>query len=274
MPKRPQYVALSLVLFLVLVIVNLPSQTATQFKLTLGGVFLPLFGLASSVHGLTHQVDIALTPKRALAAEVDQLRRERQQSRIREAQAAEVYRENERLREALRLQKQIPGKLQYAHVILRDPANWWRTLQIDVGRRDGVVADLPVLTPEGTLAGRTKEVSYSSTRVALVGDPYCHVSAVVENTDVRESGVGVIASGQASILDPSLVDLTWINNRQTVIKPGQRVLTSGLGGVFPPGFLIGHVIDATSVGFGLYTEARVKLAANLGNLEEVWVVLK
>lgn len=232
MPKRPQYIALSLVLFLVLVIVNLPSQTATQFKLTLGGFFLPLFGLAGSVHSLVHQADSALTPKRALVAELDKLRRETQQSRIREVQAAEVFRENEHLRQALRLQKQIPGRPQYARVILRDPANWWRTLQIDVGRRDGVVSDLPVLTPDGTLAGRTKEVGYNSSRVALVGDPDCRVSAVVEDTNLRE--YGVIASGTASVLDPSLVDLTWVNNRQqTVIKPGQRVLTSGLGGVFP-----------------------------------------
>jgi rod shape-determining protein MreC len=272
MPKRPQYIALSFVLFLVLVTANLPAQTATQVKLVLGGFFLPLFGLTSSARSLVHQVDTSLTPKRALIAELEQLRREKQQFRIREVQAAEVLRENEHLRQALRLQKQIPGNSQYARVILRDPANWWRTLQIDVGRRDGVVSDLPVLTPEGTLAGRTKDVGYSSARVALVGDPDCRVSAMVEDTNLRE--YGVVASGTASILDPSLVDLTWVNNRQTAIKPGQRVLTSGLGGVFPPGFLIGHVIDANSVGFGLYTEARVKLAANLANLEEVWVILR
>jgi cell shape-determining protein MreC len=93
----------------------------------------------------------------------------------------------------------------------------------------------------------------------------------VEDGNARE--YGIISSGASSILDTSMADLTWVNNRQTAIKPGQRVLTSGYGGVFPKGILIGIVVDANSVGFGLYTEARVKLAANLGSLEEVWVKL-
>ncbi len=46
-----------------------------------------------------------------------------------------------------------PWKLKLANVILRDPANWWRTLQIDLGSRDGVRENLPVLTPDG-LVGR------------------------------------------------------------------------------------------------------------------------
>jgi rod shape-determining protein MreC len=63
-------------------------------------------------------------------------------------------------------------------------------------------------------------------------------------------------------------------NRPSTIRLGQSVVTSGLGTVFPRGILVGHIIDTNNIGFGLYTEARVKLAADLGNLEEVWVVLR
>ena len=69
-----------------------------------------------------------------------------------------------------------------------------------------------------------------------------------------------------------MVDLTYVNQPR-VMKAGQRVLTSGLSGAFPKGILIGHIVDTNSVGFGLYTEARVKLGASLDRLEEVWVVL-
>ena len=58
MLKRPHYIALSLVLFLVLVILNLPSQTAIQSKLAIGSLFLPLFGLAASAHSLAAQAGI------------------------------------------------------------------------------------------------------------------------------------------------------------------------------------------------------------------------
>jgi rod shape-determining protein MreC len=272
MLKRPQYIALSFVLLLVVVVVNLPNQTATQCKLAMGGFFLPLFGLAASTHHLAESVSTSLTPRPALVAELQRLRRETEQFRVREVEVEEIRRENERLREALHLQKQLRWKVQLARVILRDPANWWRTVQIDIGRRDGITNNQTVLSVDGQLVGRIKQVGYSSSRVALVGDPDCRVSAVVEDGGSRQ--FGVITSGASSILDASLVDLTWVNNtRQSALKPGQRVLTSGLGGVFPPNILVGHVVDTNSVGFGLYTEARVKLSTDLGNLEEVWVVL-
>lgn len=270
MLKRPHYVACSLVLFVALVMLNLPSKTATQCKLALGGIFLPLFGLAGSAHALTEQLGNSLTPRRVLLSQLEQLRRENSQFRVRETQVNEVWRENERLRQALRLQKQTPWKVQFARVVLRDPANWWRTVQIDVGERDGVASDAPVLTLEGLLVGRVRQVGAHSARVALVGDPECGVSAVVQDGAARD--YGVIASGTASILDGTLVELSYVN-KPTASKPGQRVLTSGLGGVFPAGILIGHIVDTNSVDFGLYAEARVKLGANLDNLEEVWVVL-
>ena len=56
------------------------------------------------------------------------------------------------------------------------------------------------------------------------------------------------------------------------LKSGQNVVTSGQGGIYPPGILIGQIVDSRPVEFGLYTEARVKLSANLGGLEQVWVL--
>jgi rod shape-determining protein MreC len=271
MLKRPHYIALSAVVFLTLGVLNLPSRTATQLKLALGSLFLPLFGLAASVHSLSEQAGNSMAPRRVLISEVERLRRENSQFRARQVQVGELFQENERLRRALRLQPQIPFKLQFARVILRDPANWWRTVQIDAGQRDGIVAELPVLTMDGLLVGRIAQVGSRTSRVALVGDSDCHVSAVVKDGNARD--YGVIASGSAGVLDGSLVDLTYVN-RPAASRPGQAVLTSGLGGIFPPGLLIGHIVDTNSVGFGLYMEARVKLGANLDSLEEVWVLLQ
>jgi rod shape-determining protein MreC len=67
------------------------------------------------------------------------------------------------------------------------------------------------------------------------------------------------------------VELTYLASSAN-LKPGQSVITSGLGGVFPKGIPIGKIVDARSVEYGLYTEARVKLNANLGALEQVWVL--
>jgi rod shape-determining protein MreC len=266
MLKKPHYFALGFVVLLVVVILNLPARTATQCKLALSSLFLPLMGLATSTRSLSEQGANQLIPRKALLDQLEILRRETQQLRLREAQMADVWQENDRLRQALRWQTQSPWNLKLGRIILRDPANWWRTVHIDLGARDGVLTNMPVLTANG-LVGRVHHVSYASSQVALVGDPHCGVSAFIEEA----KDYGVISSSGANLLNPSIVGLTYVN-RQSAITPGQRVVTSGLGGVFPKGILIGHVLDTNSVAFGLYNEARVKLAANLNNLEEVWVL--
>ena len=81
--------------------------------------------------------------------------------------------------------------------------------------------------------------------------------------------MGVLIAGGA--LDTSLVELTYLASSAN-LKPGQNVITSGLGGVFPKGIPIGQIVDARSIEYGLYTDARVKLNANLGSLEQVWVL--
>ena len=74
-----------------------------------------------------------------------------------------------------------------------------------------------------------------------------------------------------TVLDESIVEMTYITRHSQAI-PGQKVFTSGLGGIFPKGIPIGHITDTNSVGYGLYIEARVKLSANLQELEEVFVL--
>jgi rod shape-determining protein MreC len=72
-------------------------------------------------------------------------------------------------------------------------------------------------------------------------------------------------------LDNSLVELSYLSGSAN-LKPGQNVISSGLGGVFPKGIPVGQIVDASPVEFGLYTAARVKLNVNLGSLEQVWVL--
>jgi len=125
-----------------------------------------------------------------------------------------------------------------------------------------------VLTADGFLVGRVSTVSYVSSQVVLIGDPNCRVSALVENT-THDMGV-LTASGP---LDTSLVQLSYLESGAN-LKPGQNVVTSGLGGIFPKGIPIGKIVDAQTIEYGLATEARVKLNANLGALEQVWVLFK
>jgi rod shape-determining protein MreC len=265
MLKKSHYIALGLVALLALVVLNLPSRTTARLKLAIGSLFLPLFGLVTSSQQLAEKAGNALTPRSDLVKENESLRREIQQRRLEAVQAGEFTRENERLRQLLGWQKQARWKVKLASVVLRDPANWWRTVQIDLGSRNGLSNNLPVLTPDGFLAGRITSVSFTHSQVVLLGDANCRVAALVEET--RDTGV----VGAGAPFDSSLVDMNYLSSTAN-LKPGQTVVTSGGGGIFPKGIPIGKIVDTRAAEYGLSTEARVKLAANFGALEEVWVV--
>jgi rod shape-determining protein MreC len=266
MLKKKHYLALGTVALVVLLIFSLPQRATSRLKLAVGSLFLPLFGLLNTAQQLPGNAADAVLPHRALLKEVGDLRTENQQLRFQIMQAAATARENDQLRTLLGWQRQAPWQLKLANVIMRDPANWWRTLQIDLGSRDGVRENLPVLTPEG-LVGRISAVGLTRSQVVLLGDPNCRVSGLVANP---AHDVGVISAGGP--LDYSLLDLTYLSGNADV-KPGENVLTSGQGGIFPRGIPIGQIVDSRTVEFGLYTEARVKLAVDLGGLEQVWVML-
>ncbi len=266
MLKRPRIIAITIVVLLVVAVLNLPGRWTSHLKFAIGGFFIPLFGLAGSAQHTATKTGDALAPRSALVQELENLRRENQTLQIRLAQAAEIQRENDRIRDQLGVIRQYPWTLKYARVIGRDPANWWRAVHIDLGSRDGMRPDLTVLTPQG-LVGRVAAVSARRSLVLLVGDPNCGVAATIAET---KDSTGVIAPSSSDALDNTLVDLSKLP-RNCNAKPSQRVLTSGKGGVFPPGIPIGLIVDSRLVEFGLYAEARVKLAVDYNKLEEVWV---
>jgi rod shape-determining protein MreC len=265
--KRPHYIGLGLVVVLSLTILNLPSQAAARLKLGIGSIFLPLFGLATSAHQMAGRAGDAIVPRGQLVRENEALHRQNQELKLQNDRAREIDRENARLRQLLGWQQQKPWKLKLANVILREPANWWRTVQIDLGSRDGIKVNMPVLTTEG-LVGRISSVSLAQSQVVLLGDPNCKVSALVQN-ESRVSGV----IGPYGPIDGSLVAMTYLPPNANV-KPGQNVVSSGNGGIFPKEITIGKIVDAHPAEFGLSTEARVKLAADLNSLAEVFVLIE
>lgn len=265
--KKPHYIALAMVAVVALIIFNLPAQTMSRLKLAISGLFLPVFGLAGSSQQALQKTGNAILPRSALVKENEKLRLEHERLRIQVQQNAELLRENSALRQSLAWQKQTPWKLKLARVIGRDPANWWRTVMIDAGEKQGLRANLPVLTAEG-LVGRIAVTAPNRSLVLLLGDPNLRVGAIISDKDVHEAGIVLSTSAP---LDNNMVQFQYFSHN-TAIKPGQSVVTSGDGGVFPKGIPIGQIVDLQSKSTELSTEARVKVAANLNALEEVWVM--
>jgi rod shape-determining protein MreC len=252
---------------LTLTVMNLPSRTKARVKQGIASLFAPPFGLTRSAKEAANKAGDYVLPRSELSKQNAALRLENEQLKLQLQEAEKVAKENEYLHKLLGFQQRTQLKLRPANVILREPANWWRTVKIDIGTRDGVSNNLPVLTIDGYLAGRVASASLTSSQVVLLGDPNCKVHARVEET----GDTGVV--GASGPLDNEFVEMNYLSKNAN-LKPGQNVRTSGDGGIFPRDIPIGKIVDTHSVEYGLATVARVKLGANLNALEQVWVRFK
>lgn len=176
----------------------------------------------------------------------------------------DVERDVNRLRIALNYREKSFFKLVPAEVVTRETSTWWRTVTINRGKEDGVQSDMPVVTEEG-LVGKTTTVSDSISVVLLVSDENCRVAASIEGS--REQGI-VQGERVAGALTP-LLDLNFLS-KQANLQPGQKIYTSGVGGVFPSGLLIGAVKEFKVR--ELDSQARLQPAVDLSKLEDVFVV--
>lgn len=267
MLKKKHFVGIMVTALVSLVILALPTRLSLQVRSGLSNVFLPLFGLTSATRSAGEKATVKLTPRSRLEDQVVELSRENSELRVQLATAQETVLENERLRQLIGWKASTPWNLKLGRVVLRDPANWWRAVQIDLGSRDSVELNAPVLNSDG-LVGRVSSVGFDHSQVVLLGDPGCSVSALIGD-DQRNTGI----IGTSSSLDSSMVEMTYLP-RHAEIAAGAPVRTSGLGGVFPKGILLGHVVDTRKVDYGLHLAARIRLSANLSALEEIWVIVQ
>lgn len=176
----------------------------------------------------------------------------------------DVEHEVNRLRVALNYRERSIFKLVPAEIVTRDASTWWRTITINRGKQDGIETDMAVVTEEG-LVGKTTTVSDSISLVLLVTDENCRVAASVEGS--REQG---IVSGErvAGTLTPML-NLNFLS-KQANLQPGQKTYTSGVGGVFPSGLMIGTVKEYRVR--ALDGQARLAPAVDVAKLEDLFVV--
>lgn len=173
--------------------------------------------------------------------------------------------ENNRLRNALGYRERATFRLLPGRIVGRDVSTWFNQVVIDRGSEDGLTRDMPVLTEDG-LVGKTTLVSERASVVVLMSDENCKVAAQVEGS--REQGI-VRGERAASGTIPS-ASLFFLS-KQAGLKPGQRVLTSGVGGVFPAGILVGVVQEFRVRELDGY--ATLVPAVDLTTLQDVFVVI-
>lgn len=148
-----------------------------------------------------------------------------------------------------------------ADVIAGDQSAVLRTIVINRGTRDGIALGMPVVSRQG-LVGRVTQVAANASRVLLINDPTSAVSARLQST--RDEGVVI---GQPSgALSMEFIPL------DAQVRSGDLVITSGLGGNFPPDEVLGQVTNVRLAPSGLYQSAQIRSLVSLDTIEFVLVI--
>lgn len=253
-------------LAILLALLNLPLPVSRQFKAGLRGFLAPLHELVSGTGLRVREAAATLRGLGGLAQQNRDLETEivrlRGEARMLQAAAAE----NAQLRDLLGFRARARQRLIPGEIIARDASGWWQMARINRGSLDGVAPDLAVVSADG-LAGRVVEVSKRTADVLLVSDPTCRVAARV----VRTGSFGIV-TGQGVGWNGRVVCRLEFVNRNHAIRPGDEVVTSGLGGVFPPDLLIGYIDRVEVDESGLYRTADVLPRAELGTMRHLFVL--
>ncbi|CCO07678.1 rod shape-determining protein MreC [Desulforamulus hydrothermalis] len=177
----------------------------------------------------------------------------------------ELKQENKRLKELLQYKDRYQQNfsVKTAAVIGRDPGNWFGVVTLNKGSKDGILKNMPVVTPAG-LVGKIVAVSATTAQLMLITDPRSGVGAMVQETRIP----GVLEGSTAGSEETRLIHVP----KDTELANGQTIITSGIGGTFPKGIPIGKITAVSDEPTGLFKTATVVPFADLHRLEEVLVI--
>ena len=180
----------------------------------------------------------------------------------------DAARENERMKDLLGLAEERP-ELQYrdAAVVRGASSNWTADLTIDRGTAGGVEVNDCVIDQYGYLVGVVTEADLNSSVVTTILDPTLKLGGRVARTDEA-----AILEGDFTLMLEGLLRLAYVSEEAQLVT-GDQVTTSGLGGVYPPGLIVGSVQTLYVEEDGISRYAQVKPAADIAGVRYVYVIV-
>ncbi len=179
--------------------------------------------------------------------------------------------ENNRLREALLTDERLKKlhnwqsgyayRSQVAQVYARGTSPWFKTVLVNKGEKDGVSKNMAVTTAEGVV-GRVIDVAPDTAKVLLLNDANSAVDVIVQGSRAQ----GIL---EGKIEEACILKYVQKNDE---VQVGDRVITSGLGGVFPKGLMVGAITRVDRKRPGIFQYIEVAPAVDLSKLEEVIIL--
>ena len=208
------------------------------------------------------------------AFQYDQLVEENEQLKIQIAEMEEKVRqaeadsrENERLRSLLGLREQRRDlTLESATVTAVESTNWYSTFTISKGENMGIAADDCVIDQYGNLVGVVTTVGLNWATVTTIIDTDTEMGGILARTDTA-----AILEGDFALMGEGKLKLSYLPENTDLVS-GDEVLTSGRGGVYPAGLLVGTVDTVHTDDSGMTRYAIITPSADLNDLQQVFVI--
>ena len=260
------------VLALILIGVMIYSAVSGGFATipeTLAGIFVtPFQSFATSVSNGVSGFFSQLTGSGELQERIDQLEEENAELRKQMVDYDELKQTNDWYSEILGLHEENPEYTFAAgRVIGREPSDFYGNFTISAGQNAGVAVNDPVVSTDGSLVGVVEEVGLTYAKVRTILDPSIKVASQISRT------------GDTAYTNGSTVDMARQNalrmttlERSSGAAVGDYVITSGIGGVYPSGLLIGSVKEISNATDGMTLDANVELFTDIYNLQPVMVI--
>lgn len=264
-PRRPTLLFI-VVLSLLFVLMSLSSRTRyigdtrTLFERTVMTLFSPVPKAVNWAGGSAEDMYHGYLDMRRAVNENLELRRKVASLTTENVKLRQTDSDLRRLRNLLQYSEQFNMQTSMAHTIMIDTSGRFKAVIIDRGSGDGVEVNDAIVNANG-LIGRVILTTNDLAKVQLVTDNNSAIGALIERTRrqgvVRGDGTGVVEMHDI----PTLAD----------VKPGDRILTAGIDGIYPKGIPIGHVIKAEQ-GPNLFKNIEVRPSVDFGTIEEVIVI--
>lgn len=179
-----------------------------------------------------------------------------------------LERENKELKQMLNLKEEAPYDVLPAQIILKDPTNLYSVITINRGSNDDIKKGLAVYAiqdGEKIIVGKVIEVNFFYSKVMTVFDARSSIS--VKELYSNYSG---IARGDAPT--SNLLQVEYFPNEADIFF-NDIFITAGFGGIFPPGILVGKVVDVQKQNFSLYQKITLKPLIDFSKIQYVFVIL-
>ncbi len=193
-------------------------------------------------------------------AENKRLKEEVTTLRIRCSMLEEAAAENKRLRSLLGFDKRFTYTLIPARTIVREPSYKYRSIVISAGKKQGVSLYMPVVNKDGVI-GKVIQVLPGISLVQLIRDPAERISVMIK----KNNEVGILET-----VDSKTFFIEY--RKHTDVTVGDTVVTSGLGGIYPKGILVGIVNRISDKDDPLFKDVIIKPCADFAHIEEVFVM--